>query len=80
MNYGSLWRSHRRLMHRFFSVSVADIFDDKIHQAVGVFLRRLLESPERCVNHASLYVSPSLDHCTVLGSPRAFYWEALPDI
>ena len=80
MHYGSLWRAHRRLLHRFFNPSVPDIFDDKIHQAVNVFLRRLIESPGRCLDHASLYVSPRL----ILAPSRAHYvsfdWEALPDI
>jgi len=78
MRYGSLWRTHRRLIHRFFSVSNTNIFDDKIYQAAKVFLRRLLESPERCVSHASLYVSPHL----ILAPSRAHHasFEALPDI
>ncbi|KAF9786299.1 cytochrome P450 [Thelephora terrestris] len=51
MHYGTTWRNHRRLFHRFFNISVADQFDDKIHKAVNVFLRRLAESPERFLKH-----------------------------
>ncbi len=57
MSYGNLWRTHRRLFHRFFNVSVVDQFDDKIHKAVNVFLHRLSESPERFLKHIHLYVS-----------------------
>jgi len=57
MHYGNTWRIHRRLFHRFFNVSVADQFDDKIHKAINVFLRRLSESPGRFLNHVQLYVS-----------------------
>jgi cytochrome P450 len=59
MPYGNLWRTHRRLMHRFFGPSVADQFDDKIQKAVNVFLHRLSESPEHFLNHAHLYVNPT---------------------
>ncbi|KAF9645500.1 cytochrome P450 [Thelephora ganbajun] len=52
MPYGNTWRIHRKLFHRFFNVSVADQFDDKIHKAVNVFLHRLSESPERFLKHA----------------------------
>ena len=69
MHYGNLWRVHRRLMHRFFNGSVVDMFDDKMHQAVNVFLRRLIESPERCLNHAELYVSSGF----ILAMPRTHH-------
>lgn len=51
MPYGSIWRTHRRLFHRFFNVGVADLFDDKIEKAVNVFAHRLSESPERFLDH-----------------------------
>ena len=80
MHYGSVWRVHRRLMHRFFNPSVADEFDDKIHRAVNVFLRRLVDSPERFLNHAELYVGPR----SILAPSWAHYvpfdFEVLPDI
>lgn len=56
MRYGNVWRTHRRLFHRFFNVSTASRFDDKIHVAVRVLLRRLSETPERFLKHAHLYV------------------------
>jgi len=56
MEYGNTWRIHRRLCHRFFNASVADQFDDKIREAISVFLRRLSESPERFLEHTHLYV------------------------
>lgn len=59
MPYGSIWRMHRRLFHRFFNVAVADLFDDKIEKAVNVFAHRLFESPERFLDHTRLYVTPS---------------------
>jgi len=78
MHYGSLWRTHRRLFHRFFNASAASQFDDKIHKAVGVFLRRLSESPECFLNHACLYVDPR----SVRAQLRVYYvpfdWEVLP--
>ncbi|KAF9645509.1 CyP450 monooxygenase [Thelephora ganbajun] len=52
MPYGSTWRRHRKLFHRFFNIPAVDQFDDKIYKAVDVFLRRLSESPERFLNHA----------------------------
>ena len=58
MHYGNLWRTHRRLFHRFFNASTASQFDDKIHKAVIVFLHRLSESPKRFLNHTRLYVCP----------------------
>ena len=80
MRYGTTWRTHRRLFHRFFNVSAADRFDDKIYEAVGAFLRRLLESPERFLKHVHLYVGPSFDHCI---TPDLHYIpfdrKALPD-
>ena len=57
MSYGSTWRVHRKLFHHFFNISVADQFDDKIHNAVNAFLRRLSESPERFLKHAHLCVN-----------------------
>ena len=56
MQYGNTWRIHRRLFHRFFNTSAAGQFDDKIHKEIGVFLRRLSESPKRFLKHAHLYV------------------------
>ena len=56
MQYDSTWRNHRRLFHRFFNVSVADQFDDKIYNASNVFLHRLSESPERFLKHVHLCV------------------------
>ena len=72
MRYGNTWRIHRRLFHRFFNVSVADQFDDKIYNAIDVFLRRLSETPERFLEHARLYVGPHLfifsqPHRTLIG-------------
>jgi hypothetical protein len=76
MPYGNTWRTHRKLFHRFFNPSVEHQFDDKIYQAVNVFLHRLTESPERFLKHAHLYVGPHL----ILALPRAhhirFDWEA----
>ena len=66
MRYGDLWRTNRRLFHRFFNVSVASQFDDKIYKAVDVFLRRLAGSPERFLKHIHLYVRP---HSTIVLSP-----------
>ena len=57
MQYGNIWRTHRKLFHRFFNISAASQFDDKIHKAVSVFLHRLSDSPERFLKHAHLYVS-----------------------
>jgi len=80
MRYGNLWRTNRRLFHRFFNVSVASQFDHKIHKAMDVFLHRLTESPERFLKHIHLYASPHLittfywAHCTLLG------WEVLLDL
>jgi hypothetical protein len=54
MPYGNTWRIHRKLFHRFFNVSTADQFDDKIYKAVDVFLHRLLKSPDRFLKHAHL--------------------------
>jgi hypothetical protein len=59
MPYGNLWRTHRRLIHRFFNPSVADQFDDKIYKAVIAFLHLLSESPECFLKHAHLYVNPT---------------------
>ena len=56
MHYNNTWRNHRRLFHRFFNVSVAHQFDDKIYKAVNVFLHRLSESPERFLKHVHLCV------------------------
>ena len=56
MQYGNTWRTHRRLFHRFFNVSVVDQFDDKIYKAVNTFLLRLSQSPERFLKHVHLYV------------------------
>ena len=56
MPYGNTWRIHRKLFHRFFTVSTADRFDDKIRKAVNTFLRLLAESPEHFLSHAHLYV------------------------
>jgi hypothetical protein len=56
MSYGSAWRIHRKLFHRFFSVAIKDRFDDKICDAVNVFIHRLSESPEKFLKHAHLYV------------------------
>ena len=53
---GNLWRAHRRLFHRFFDASAVGQFDDKVHEAVNIFLRRLSESPEHLLNHVGLYV------------------------
>ena len=61
MHYGSTWRNHRRLFHRFYNVSVADQFDDKMYKAVNVFLHRLSESPERFLKHVHLCVLFTLD-------------------
>ena len=58
MSYGSTWRVHRKLFHRFFNISAADQFNDKIDDAVNAFLRRLSESPERFLKHAHLCVNP----------------------
>jgi len=80
MRYGNLWRTSRRLFHRFFNVSTVSRFDDKIHKAVGVFLRRLSESPDRFLKHAHLYVSLR----SILALSRAhvtyFGWEASLDL
>jgi len=70
MHYGNTWRIHRRLFHRFFNISVADQFDDKIHNAIDVFLHRLSESPERFLKHVHLYVGTYPR--TVLSSLRDF--------
>lgn len=59
MSYGNTWRVHRRLFHRFFNLSVANQFDEKIREAVDDFLRRLSESPERFLKHGNLYVDLS---------------------
>ena len=58
MEYGDTWRIHRRLFHRFFNVSIADQYDDKVYKATSVFLHRLSESPERFLKHIHLYVNP----------------------
>ncbi|KAF9786328.1 cytochrome P450 [Thelephora terrestris] len=52
MSYGSAWRIHRKLFHRFFSVAIKDRFDDKMCDAVNVFIHRLSESPEKFLKHA----------------------------
>ena len=67
MRYGNLWRTSRRLFHRFFNISAASQFDDKIHKAVNVFLHRLSDSPERFLKHAHLYVNP----CSIIGMAQA---------
>jgi len=67
MPYGNLWRTHRKLFHRFFNSSASSQFDDKIRKAVGVFLRQLSESPEHFLKHAHLYVGP----CSIFREPRA---------
>ena len=72
MEYGNTWRIHRRLCHRFFNASVVDQFDDKIREAISVFLRRLSESPERFLNHTHLYV----DCRSTLALFRAHHGEA----
>ena len=72
MEYGNTWRIHRRLCYRFFSTSVADQFDDKIREAVSVFLHRLSESPERLLKHADLYAGPR----STLVLSRAHHTEA----
>jgi hypothetical protein len=80
MPYGNLWRTHRRLIHRFFNPSVADQFDDKIYKAINVFLHRLSESPERFLKHAHLYVNPAqslyysgLTTCPPIGKPERIF-------
>lgn len=55
MSYGNTWRIHRKLFHRFFNISVADQFDDKIYKAVNIFLHRLSESPERFLKHSHFF-------------------------
>lgn len=69
MHYGNTWRAHRKLFHRFFNVSVADQFDDKIYKAVNAFLRRLSESPDCFLKHVHLWVGPLL--ILALSSPVA---------
>jgi len=69
MPYGNLWRTHRRLFHRFFNPSTATQFDDKIHRAINIFLHRLSESPERFLNHIRLCVCPH----PILASSQAHY-------
>jgi hypothetical protein len=71
MHYGNLWRTHRRLMDRFFNPLVVNKFDDKIHKAVNVFLHRLSESPERFLKHTHLYASLT-QSCIASDSPHAF--------
>ena len=77
MRYGDLWRIHRRLFHRFFNVSAANQFDDKIHTAVNVFLRRLSGSPECFLKHAHLCVGSRPIFASSRAHHMLFGWKAL---
>jgi hypothetical protein len=54
MHYGKTWRIHRKLFDRFFNIAVADQFDDKIYEAVNVFLNRISRYPDRFLEHVHL--------------------------
>ena len=80
MRYGNLWRTSRRLFHRFFNTSTVSQFDDKIHKAVHVFLHRLSEAPERFSKHANLYVGLHSVVALSQAHGKRFGWEASPDL
>jgi hypothetical protein len=44
--YENGWRTHRRLFHRFFSVSTVERFDPRLFKGTHDFLRRLADFPE----------------------------------
>lgn len=45
MNYGPLWREHRREFHRFYNHTQVHRFNPIIEEEVVAFLSRLLENP-----------------------------------
>lgn len=45
MNYGQLWREHRREFHRFYNRTQIHRFHPIIEQEVAAFLPRLLDNP-----------------------------------
>lgn len=51
MPYGDAWRKNRKLFHRFFNITAVKQYDEKIYEAMNVFLNRLSESPERFLKH-----------------------------
>ena len=54
--YGSRWRTHRRLFHRFLDAFAVERFDPRPFQGICSFLRRLAESPECFADRTRLYV------------------------
>ena len=78
MPYGDLWRTHRRLFHHFFNLSATSQFDDKIHNAMNVFLRRLSESPDRFLRHVHLYACPHSTAALSQAHYTPYDREALP--
>ncbi|KAH6916318.1 O-methylsterigmatocystin oxidoreductase [Coprinopsis sp. MPI-PUGE-AT-0042] len=45
MNYGQLWREHRREFHRFYNPTQVHRFNPIIEEEVSAFLSRLLHNP-----------------------------------
>jgi len=80
MPYGNLWRTSRRLFHRFFNITALGRFDDKTHKAVNVFLHRLSESPERLLKHARLYVGLRSIITLSQAHKTHFGWAASPHL
>lgn len=54
MEYGSLWKSSRRLLHEFLNARAVKKFDDIQRKHAHRLLSSLVESPDRFSGHIEL--------------------------
>ena len=54
IEYGNMWKSRRKLLHKFLNVRAVTQFDDYQRKHAYRLLSNLAVSPERFLDHAEL--------------------------
>ena len=70
--YGTKWRSHRRLFHKYFGTNVVSNFEPQERKATHELLYRLIHKPEDFMSHIRLYVPFML--LEYVGSPDSLFF------
>ena len=80
--YGERWRTHRRLFHQFFNITIVDRYDEDLRRAASRLLRNLGDNPADFHHHIKLATGSlalSITYSIGVDSPRNPYFSAAED-